>query len=158
MFESPLRSLGLCIDPVSHGATLHEDDRMMSIFSCYSGGEPEDVAGLRPSRHQFEACGGQVMALVYNQLSIARNEVRHLALAHQALDQRNVDAAGRLATTTTNHPDIIASHGKKRLPPLDPLDKKLPPVQDDGRALCAIIAAAMTVLPKAVVAASTPKL
>jgi hypothetical protein len=47
------------------------------------------------------------------------------------LRPRDARQAGRLAATTTNHPDIIDSHGKKRPEPLDPLDKKLPPVHED---------------------------
>ena len=60
------RSLLLSIDTISHRAALHEDDRMMAIFSGHRGGQPGDEPGFGAAGHHFEAVRRQVMALIHH--------------------------------------------------------------------------------------------
>ncbi len=94
------------IDPVSHRAALHENDWMVSVFSCYRCGEPEDVASLRAARHHFERRGRDMVALVDNEMTVSGNEIGHLAFTHEALNQCYVDASGWLAAAAANGSDV----------------------------------------------------
>ena len=49
--------LRLGVDAVAHGATLHEDDRMVAILTCDGGRKARYVSRLRPASHLLKALG-----------------------------------------------------------------------------------------------------
>src|SRR5215469_17427327 len=75
------------------GTTLHVDDRMVPVLPGRSSSEAYDILGLHLPHHLFERESGYVMAFIDDHLAIFSNEVLHLVLTIQALDNRNVHAA-----------------------------------------------------------------
>ena len=47
-----------------------------------------------------------MVALIDDQVAIAANEIRDLAVAHEALHQGDVDASGWLAAASTDRSDL----------------------------------------------------
>ena len=90
--EGPPRRLCAGVDPVPHRAALHENNGMMAVLARHRGGQAGDEAGLGAARHQLETARGEMMALVHHQMAVSGHQIVDLALAHQALQQGNVDA------------------------------------------------------------------
>jgi CspA family cold shock protein len=70
------------------------------VFVHISAVERAGLRGLKDGQkigYELEADRRQVMALVNDQMAIAGDQVRDLTLPDKTLDQRNVDAATRLA-------------------------------------------------------------
>jgi hypothetical protein len=61
------------------------------------------------------------MAFIDDEVAVIAYEVRYLATAHKALDQRDVDDSGRVPATPANDPDILRIDLQKRLQALNPL-------------------------------------
>ena len=61
-----------------------------------------------------------MVALVDDDLAVARHEIGDRVLAHQALDHRDVDPAGGVALAGTDLPDLLGvdseEHGELRAP------------------------------------------
>jgi hypothetical protein len=113
--ERPGSGLRFRIYPVMDWPALHEDDRVMAILARHRGREPKDIARLVSARDQLEADGRKMMAFVDDQVAVIGDEVANLAIANEALDQRDVDPPCRLALYATDRADIAVLHRQKRL-------------------------------------------
>ena len=113
--ERPRRGLRFRVHPVTDRPTLHEDDRVMAILAGYRGRQSQDVARLGSARDELEADGREMMTLVDNQVAVIGNKVADLAVANEALDQRDVDSTRGLALSAADCADIAVIHGQKRL-------------------------------------------
>jgi hypothetical protein len=100
-----LRGLLACVDPIADRPTLHEDNRVMAILPSQRGRKAKDVLGLGLPSDCFEAHGREMVALVDDQVAIIGNELRNFPLPYQALDQCNVNDAGRFPFSTADHPN-----------------------------------------------------
>ena len=103
----PLGGLRASINAVSHGAALHEDDGMVPILAGDGRGQAEDIARLRPAGHQLKTRRRKVMALVNDQMTVVRYQIGYLASAHEALDQRDINDARRLAAAAADDADVL---------------------------------------------------
>ena len=108
--EGARGGLRLGIDAIAHRAALHEDDRMVAVLARDRRGEPQHVSRLRPPRDELEADGREMVALVDDQVTVVADEIAHLAVAHEALDQRDVDPPRRLALAATDGADAGILH------------------------------------------------
>ena len=86
---------------------MHENDRMVTIFAGHGRGKPEDIACLRPADHKLKTRRGKMGALVDDQMTVVRYHVGYFASAHEALDQRDINDASRLAASTANDADVL---------------------------------------------------
>jgi len=86
---------------------LHEDDQMVTIFAGHRRGQSEDIARFRPARHKLKTRRRKMMALIDNQMAVVRYHVGYFASAHEALDQRDINDAGRLATSAADNTDVF---------------------------------------------------
>ena len=68
--------LRLGIDAMTHRAALHEDDRMVAVLAGDGGGQARDESGLRPADDLLEALGGQMVALIHDQMSVVSDDDR----------------------------------------------------------------------------------
>ena len=93
----------------------------MAILASDGSGQPEDVTGLRSPGYQFEARSGKMVAFIDNELSVITYNVGDFALSHQALDQRDIDAATRLPSPARNRPNVLFRNRKKCSESLHPL-------------------------------------
>ena len=80
---------------------------MVTIFAGHGRGKPEDIARLRPARHELETRRRKMVALVDDQVTVVRYQVGYFASAHEALDQRDINDAGRLAAPAANDTDVL---------------------------------------------------
>jgi hypothetical protein len=74
------------------------------------------------------------MALIYDELAIPSYQVGNLAFPDQALNQRDIDAASRLAAPAANYADVSLLHGEEGLQTLGPLREKLASMHKHERA------------------------
>ena len=81
------------VDTMPHGAALHENDRVLSVLSRQSGGQPERVSGLRPPSNRLEAARRQVVTFIHDQLSVMGHFIADRPIPAPALDQRHVQFA-----------------------------------------------------------------
>ena len=107
MNNSPPRRLGTRIYAMSNGAALHEDDRMVTIFAGHGCGQSEDIARFRPTGHELKTRRRKMMALIDNQMAVVRYHVGYFASTHEALDQRDIDDASRLAASAADDADVL---------------------------------------------------
>lgn len=105
MLEGTLQGLCLGGRPVPDGATLHEDDRMVTVAARNGRRQPEHIPGLGTARDALEAHGGNVVALVDHQMPVVVDDVVHFPVAYQALYHSDIDKATRLAPATADLPD-----------------------------------------------------
>ena len=63
---------------------------MVAIFAGHGRREPEDVSGLGVTGDELEAHRRDMMALVYDEMTIVADEIVNLALSDEALDQSDV--------------------------------------------------------------------
>ena len=106
---------------------------MVPIASRHGRRQAQHISGLRSARHELEARGRQVVALVHYQVSVAGNEVGHFASAHQALNERYVEVLGWLMLAGADRPDVAWCEIHKRREALLPLPNELAPVHKDER-------------------------
>src|SRR5262249_21173484 len=92
--ERASRGLLSCIDEVTNGTTLHEDNWVMTVLSGHGGRKTGHESGLGAARHEFKAVGGHMMAFVHDQMAVAPDPVIHDPVPHEALHQRHVDETG----------------------------------------------------------------
>ncbi len=81
------------------------------------------------------------MAFVNDEMAVTGYEVRYLAAAHEALDQRDIDHPCRLAAPSTNGPDIPEIDFKEYPKALGPLREQLTTMDENQRVSSPIYAA-----------------
>ena len=121
------------INAVSNRTALHEDDRMMTILASHGRGQPEDIARLRPPGHEFKARRREMMALVDDQMTVVRHQVRYFAATHEALDQRDINDAGRLPASAADDADVLRIDIEKCPQALHPLGEQLATMDENER-------------------------
>src|SRR5262249_11680511 len=88
---------------------------------------------LRPTRDELETDGRKMVALVDNQVTVIVDEIIDHPVAHEALDQGDVDAPRRLALPATNDANAGVVDGQEGLQPLAPLVDQLAPMHEHER-------------------------
>src|ERR1700694_2161026 len=81
------RCLARCVMPRSVAWT-RASTRCRTGPHCMKGdrrGQSKNISRLRPSRHQLKARGREMMALVNDEMTVVRHEVRYFAMTHEAL-------------------------------------------------------------------------
>jgi hypothetical protein len=85
MHKGMCSCLLLGIDPISNGSALHENDRMMTVFSSDGGRETGDESGLGPADDLLETGRGEMVAFVHDEMSIISDQIVSGAFSRQAL-------------------------------------------------------------------------
>ena len=75
------------------------------------------------------------MTFVDDEVAVVRDQITYLAVAHEALDQRDIDPPCRLALSAADCADIAVLHGQKRLKALAPLVYELAAAMNQYRRL-----------------------
>src|ERR1035438_5110149 len=73
--ERPCGCLLTGVVAVAHRAALHENDRLMAVFTRGRGGETGNVVRLGAAGDQFKAAGREMVALIYHQVAVRSNAV-----------------------------------------------------------------------------------
>ena len=112
---------------------------ILLIYVAYEWGYDKQFANhdqtyvVHQNAAEFEADGREMMALVDNQLAVIGDEVADLTVAHEALDQRDVDPPRRLALSAADCADVAVLHGQKRLKAFAPLVDELAAMDENQR-------------------------
>ena len=133
MREGALPGEGLRARPEPHRTALHEHDRMVAVLARHGRRQPQHVLDLRPARDLLEADGGEMVALVDDEMAVVGDDVVHLVAAHEALNDGNVYDACGLAPAAADLPDGGGGQIQERPEPRDPLVHELAAVnQNEG--------------------------
>src|ERR1039457_3815417 len=84
---------------------LHEDDRLMAVFSGWRRREADDVLGLDLLHDLITSECRDVMALVHDNLAVLGNEILDFALPLKALDHCHINHASTRGLTAPDLPD-----------------------------------------------------
>src|SRR5882672_12180302 len=87
VIEGSSRSLLSCVDSMTNGAAVHEDDRVVAILSRHCRGQAEHVPCLSFTGDGFEADSRDVVAFIDYDVPVVRNHIGDRALADQALHE-----------------------------------------------------------------------
>jgi len=121
MPEWPFGRFAPCVGPVSHRATLHENNGMVAVLARDGSRQSEDEMRLAPPRHHFETDSGQMVAFVNNYLAVVADKIIDVNLADEALDERNVDNAGWTPFSAADRSDTCPGSIEETREALDPL-------------------------------------
>ena len=123
--------LRLGIDAMANRSALHEDDRMMAVLARDGGRQARDELRLRLTDDLLETLGGQMVTFIHDEMAVFCQPIAHDALAHQALDDRHVERAGRLFSPAADATDRLGRQPEKRRQSLAPI---APAIAGDARA------------------------
>lgn len=84
---------------------LHEDDRLVAVFSGWRRREPDNVPGLDLLHDLFESECRDVMALVHDNLAVLGDEILDFAPPLEALDHCHINDASTRGFTSANLAD-----------------------------------------------------
>ena len=62
------------------------------------------------------------MAFIDDQMAVVGNDIGNFSLAHQALDERDIDDACRFSFPATNNADLLRVHVQKGFVDVPPID------------------------------------
>ncbi len=133
MDERPPRRLLFRAHPVADRTALHEEDRVVSILAHRRRRKPQHIARPRPPHDRLEADGRDGMALVDHHVPVVGDEGIHIALPHQALEQRDIDPPGEGFASAAPASDRRLRDPEKRREAGHPLFLKRTPVDQDER-------------------------
>jgi hypothetical protein len=103
-------------------------------FRATVAGQTQHVARSRVPHHLLEAARRQMVTLVDDHVTVGCDAVVDDALSNQALDDGNIDRAGRSVLPAADTANRLGWYVQKRREPLDPLVEQLPAVNEHQRA------------------------
>src|SRR6266568_6248173 len=113
-------------DPITHGAALHEDDRVVTILPGDRRRQARDELRLGLTRHLLKALGREMVTLVHDQVPVIAREIINQTLSDHALYHRYIKQAGWLRAATADPADSASRHSEEGGKALDPLLLQLP--------------------------------
>jgi hypothetical protein len=105
MIERLPRRLAPGVDGEAHRTELHLGDRVKAVSPARRGRQAGDETCLHFREHSLERCRRDVMAFVDNHMPITCDQVVDATNAHETLDHRHIELAGRSLLAGTNLPD-----------------------------------------------------
>ena len=79
-----------------YGAALHINDWVVAVFSNRRSGQTQNILCFNLTEDSFKSHGGQMMALVHDDVAIVRDEIFDITFALQTLDHGNINHASSL--------------------------------------------------------------
>src|SRR5439155_694949 len=113
--------LRLRADAMPHRAALHEDDRMMTIFPSDRCRQSRDESRFRAPDDLFKAVGRQMVALVYDQMTICGDAIVDDAIADETLYDSDIERASRLSAAASDSANFATANIQKGRESLHPL-------------------------------------
>src|ERR1700694_5417601 len=110
---------------MTHRSALHEDDGMVTILADHGCGQPGNVLGLCPTDHLLKAMGGQMVALVDNDVAVFAHPVVNYTFAYQTLNKRNIKQAGWLLSSASDMTDRLRRQIQECTQTFNPLLEQL---------------------------------
>src|SRR5215472_8144813 len=114
--------------PVAYWTTLHEDDRMLAVLPRDSRRQARHKLRLRLAGNLLKALGGEMVALIHNQVAIIAHEIVDEAASDHALYHGYIKQAGWLCAATADPTNSARRHSKESGKTLDPLKLQLTPM------------------------------
>src|SRR6185437_10296444 len=98
---------------MAHRPALHEDDRMMTILARNRCRQASDKLCRGAASDLLEAGGGKVMAFIDNHMAVLLDKIIDDSLAHQALDDGDINDSGRFLLAAADSANAFGRDGKK---------------------------------------------
>jgi len=114
MLEGARRRLCAGIYLMSNRTALHEDDRMMAILACDGCRQAKDESGLGLSCNLFETVRRQMVTFVDDHLAVVGDEVSDHALAHETLNDADVNPSSRSTSAAADSTDRFGRYIEER--------------------------------------------
>jgi len=111
----------LGVDTMPDRPALHDHDRVVPVFADGGRCHPGDVAGLDLLHHGLKAEGGNVVALVDQDVTVIGHQISHRSPVLQALQHRDVDPALSFVSASAELSDRSGwkvKKGAQAFPPL----------------------------------------
>src|SRR5262245_39865121 len=105
VFERPRSGLCARIYLMSNRATLHEDDRMVTVLACDGRRQADDESCFGLACDLFETVRRQMVALVDDHMAVLGHSVIDDALSDETLNYADVDVSSRATPTTSDSTD-----------------------------------------------------
>src|SRR4030042_5043521 len=109
---------------ISHRATLHCNDWLMSITPVRGSGQTSNIFCISFHHDSFKRKSRNMVALIYNNLAIILNSAVYSTFFIQTLEHCNIYNIGCSVSSSTNLPYIFNWQRKKRSNLCAPLFKK----------------------------------
>ena len=104
--------------PGAHGepnrATLHVDDRVMTVLASHGGGQAHHEFRPGPPRHQFKAAGGKMMAFIDDQMPVIADANIHHSFANHALNECHIQRSRQPSPPAPESPDGVSRQAEER--------------------------------------------
>ena len=99
-----------------NGAALHINDWVVPVLSNRRSGQTQNILCFDLAKDSFKSHGGQMMALVHDDVAIVGDEIFDISFAVQTLDHGNINHAGSLDLSASNVTDFFQSAYPGRQP------------------------------------------
>src|SRR5271157_5830298 len=103
------------IDSVPDWTAIHENNRMVTVLANNGGRQPGDVLSLTLSGDDFETSRRDVVALVHYQMAIFTDKIIYDSLFAQALHDRHIYIASRMASASAYLSNLFGLKTKELL-------------------------------------------
>ena len=99
---------------MAHGSQLHVDNWLVSVAALRRCGESGDVTGADRGKHPLEGPGGNMVAFVDNDVTVAGHFFGGAVPAHHALEHGDIDPPGDLPLAAPDSADGLRIDIEKR--------------------------------------------
>ena len=86
-------------------AALHVNDRVVPVFSNRCCRQTQDIPCFDLAKDSFKSDGGQMMALIHDDVAVICDEIFDISFALQTLDHGNINHAGSLCLPSSKLTD-----------------------------------------------------
>ena len=114
-------------------AKVHQNKRMLPVPADKRSREPQPVMGGAFSDYAFKRGGGNMVALVHNNLTVIFYPFLNRVFFHHALHYRNINNAGQFLFAAAKTADVLFGNAEKLIDPLRPLIQQLFSVNQNDR-------------------------
>ena len=114
-------------------ATLHIDDRMVTVFSRRRRSKTNDILSLHLLHNLLESERRDMVALVDDHMAILGDKVLHFLFPVQALNDCNIHPSSPVRLPATDLPNRFRWQIQEHYQPLMPLIEQLLPVNHNQR-------------------------
>ena len=114
-------------------AEVHQNKRMLPVPADKRSREPQPVMGGAFSDNALKRSGGNMVALIHNNMTVILYPFLNCVFFYQALHYRNINNAGQFLFVTAETADVLFGNTKKLIYPLRPLVQQLFAVNQNDR-------------------------
>ena len=125
MCKRPRGGLYFRVHAMADRAALHKNDRVMPVFARDCGRQSGHEFRLGPSNDEFKTVRRNVMAFIYNDLTIVCHPVIYHVSPNETLNQSHIQSACQLLSSAPKPANATRWNSEERNQPFNPLFQEL---------------------------------